>query len=582
VRAIAPDREGRLWFGTNGGGASRYDGGASRYDGHSFQTFTKTKDGLAADYVRAIAPDREGRLWFGTWGGGASRYDGQSFQTFTQKDGLADDDVRVITPDREGRLWFATPNGISVYQGTEVLGSPSRLVVALTLKPRLISYGPPTREVLWSYRLDNQHTWSEPSPGGFVRDYWRLGSGKHVLKIRAWDGEANPPRTTIFPFEVSGSEQSIAIAIYLLLVVVPAGIGLYRIGKRQAARWAIQRRFNPYRAGLPVGPGLFTGRDDLLKRVTATLANHCILLTGERRIGKTSFLHALERRLPQIEEATWRWIPCYATLEGISESAFFTTLAGPLAESVGKELPPGVRLRYSPEVSPASPPYGFQSFVSDVVAITHALDTAGGKPVKLVFLIDEVDTLNAYSAEIKRNLRSLFQMPDLKERVRMVMTGFHLNESVPEMDGSPPFNYLHVRLIMPPFQEAESRSLILEPVRGFYRFEPGAVERIVTLSEGRPLVIQAFGLRLIERILDEKRRKVTLGDVEAVREQVLDEVRTVMKSGSSHSALPANLNEALERIAALERELAATGQQPGGSTQIAGTSPRDGDEERSD
>jgi ligand-binding sensor domain-containing protein len=550
VQAIAQDREGHLWLGT-------FRGGASRYDGHSFRNFT-TRDGLAGDDVLAIAQDREGRLWLGTTRG-VSRYDGHSFRNFTTRDGLADGVVRAIAQDREGKQWFGTSKGLSVYEETEVLVTPSRLVLALTIRPRLISYGPPPSEVLWSYRLDDQSAWSDPSRSGLlVRDYLRLGSGKHVLRIRAWDGKAIPPRTTVFPFEVSGLEQSIAIAAYLLLLGAPLGAGLYRIGKKQAVQWAVRRRLNPYRAGLPVGPDLFTGREGLLKEVTAELANHCVLLTGERRIGKTSFLHALGRRLAELDEATWRWIPCYATLEGIPEDQFFTALAGPLVETVRNELPPDVKLRYSSDPTPASRPYGLESFVDDLTTIALALDSTGKKPVKLVFLIDEVDALNSYTTGIKLAVRRLFMSPNGVERYRTVMTGFRLSESIPEQDGSPPFNYLHVRPSMPPFQDAESRSLIVEPVRGFYRYEPAAVGRIIVLSAGRPLAIQAFCFRLIERILDQKRRTVTRHDVDAVQERVLDEVRKVMESGSSHAAVRATLTEALERIIELERERAAT------------------------
>jgi ligand-binding sensor domain-containing protein len=160
VHAIAPDREGRLWFGTLGGGVSRNDG-------QSFQTFT-TKDGLANDDVQAIAPDREGRLWFGTWGGGVSQYDGQTFRTFTTKDGLASDDVQAILQDRDGKMWLGTLAGVSSWAATEVAGSLSRFILALTFDPRQISYGLPRREVLWSYRLDNQAVWSEPSRWGLL------------------------------------------------------------------------------------------------------------------------------------------------------------------------------------------------------------------------------------------------------------------------------------------------------------------------------------------------------------------------------------------------------------------------------
>lgn len=102
------DKNGNLWFGTGGGGVSRYDGAR-------FTTFTN-KQGLAGNVVSCILPDKNGHLWFGTAEGGASRYDGVTFTTFTTEDGLAHNDVRSIVEDKNGRLWFATRGGgISCY-----------------------------------------------------------------------------------------------------------------------------------------------------------------------------------------------------------------------------------------------------------------------------------------------------------------------------------------------------------------------------------------------------------------------------------------------------------------------------------
>ena len=152
VRAIHQDREGFLWFGTDGG-VSRYDGdkfvnfttddglannsvlavyqdregffwfgtwgGVSRYDGKAFVNFT-TDDGLASNFVTVIHQDREGFFWFGTWGG-VSRYDGKAFVNFTTDDGLASNFVTVIHQDREGFLWFGTWGGVSRYDGRELV-----------------------------------------------------------------------------------------------------------------------------------------------------------------------------------------------------------------------------------------------------------------------------------------------------------------------------------------------------------------------------------------------------------------------------------------------------------------------------
>lgn len=146
------DHFGNIWFGTNGGGASRYDGksftnftttqgltsnnvysifedkkgnlwlgtfggGVSRYDGRSFTTFTTTQ-GLAGNNVLSITEDKKGNLWFGTFGGGASRYDGKSFTNFSTGQGLASNNLYCIEEDKNGNLWFGTDGGgVSRYDG---------------------------------------------------------------------------------------------------------------------------------------------------------------------------------------------------------------------------------------------------------------------------------------------------------------------------------------------------------------------------------------------------------------------------------------------------------------------------------
>ena len=94
------DEIGNLWFGTEGGGISRYDGSA-------FTNFT-TDQGLAANSVLSITEDKNGNLWLGTDGGGVSSYDGKSFTNFTTNQGLANDHVFIITEDKNQSLWFGT------------------------------------------------------------------------------------------------------------------------------------------------------------------------------------------------------------------------------------------------------------------------------------------------------------------------------------------------------------------------------------------------------------------------------------------------------------------------------------------
>jgi ligand-binding sensor domain-containing protein len=96
------------WFGTWGGGLARFDG--KRWRNYS------TADGLAGDVVGAIAIDREGILWIGT-DAGVSRFDGTRFINFTTLDGLFHNAVYTVAIDRTGAKWFGTYGGVSRYTG---------------------------------------------------------------------------------------------------------------------------------------------------------------------------------------------------------------------------------------------------------------------------------------------------------------------------------------------------------------------------------------------------------------------------------------------------------------------------------
>ncbi len=96
-----------MWFGTFGGGVSRYQEDI-------WTTFTTT-DGLADNHVFAIFESSDGALWFGT-PYGVSRYHEGIWKTFTKADELAGNYVTAIHESRDGALWFGTArDGVSRY-----------------------------------------------------------------------------------------------------------------------------------------------------------------------------------------------------------------------------------------------------------------------------------------------------------------------------------------------------------------------------------------------------------------------------------------------------------------------------------
>jgi hypothetical protein len=74
-----------------------------------------TDQGLAYSAVSSSCVDKSGNLWFGTFGGGVSRYDGKAFMNYTTTLGLANNHVTSILEDKGGNLWFGTIGGASRY-----------------------------------------------------------------------------------------------------------------------------------------------------------------------------------------------------------------------------------------------------------------------------------------------------------------------------------------------------------------------------------------------------------------------------------------------------------------------------------
>ncbi|HNX98961.1 MAG TPA: two-component regulator propeller domain-containing protein, partial [Candidatus Aminicenantes bacterium] len=71
----------------------------------------RTQDGLPQNRISALAQDRLGRLWIGTQSG-AARYDGVEFVTYTVRNGLAGNSILRLLSGPEGSVFVVTAQGI--------------------------------------------------------------------------------------------------------------------------------------------------------------------------------------------------------------------------------------------------------------------------------------------------------------------------------------------------------------------------------------------------------------------------------------------------------------------------------------
>jgi signal transduction histidine kinase/ligand-binding sensor domain-containing protein len=108
--ALAEDREGFLWVGTQNG--------LERWDGYRFHTFLSTgrKSGELPDsFIQVLHVDAKGVLWIGTNAGGLARYDRDHdgfVHIATGRPGPSGQWVTAIDDDGAGGVWVGTSDGL--------------------------------------------------------------------------------------------------------------------------------------------------------------------------------------------------------------------------------------------------------------------------------------------------------------------------------------------------------------------------------------------------------------------------------------------------------------------------------------
>lgn len=104
IRSLHVDSRGLLWIGT--------ENGLSKMENGIFTNFNES-DGLAFNSCWAIAEDDLGHMWFGSYGGGLTKFDGEKFYAFTKDHGLINNKIRQLF-SHKGKIYVGTTNGLSI------------------------------------------------------------------------------------------------------------------------------------------------------------------------------------------------------------------------------------------------------------------------------------------------------------------------------------------------------------------------------------------------------------------------------------------------------------------------------------
>ena len=229
------------------------------------------------------------------------------------------------------------------------------------------------------------------------------------------------------------------------------------------------------------------------------LGSHSVTLTGERRIGKTSFLHHLQSVLAADKGKQRRFFPVFVDLEAVAAPGFFHAVMDETIEALALSPRTLATLRFSREHNG----YQAEDFGLDLRRVVEELRQRTRDEVSLVLLIDEVDALREHPEQTGDPwLGSLLKSCPQEVRFVLAGVGRGMHAALDELE-------------LEPFTPEEAEALVKRPVAGVFRYEAQAVERILELSSLRPYLIQKLCLHAVNRMLDDGRTTVRLADVQA-------------------------------------------------------------------
>lgn len=115
INAIYEDSEGIMWFGLgNDGGLVKYNKETGEVKNYLYND--NDVNSLSFNTVRAIAEDKDGEIWIGTQNGlNKFNKNTNEFKIYTCSEGLSNDFIYGVVVDENNNIWVSTNYGIAMY-----------------------------------------------------------------------------------------------------------------------------------------------------------------------------------------------------------------------------------------------------------------------------------------------------------------------------------------------------------------------------------------------------------------------------------------------------------------------------------
>lgn len=276
---------------------------------------------------------------------------------------------------------------------------------------------------------------------------------------------------------------------------------------------------NPYTTGTPVRTTeMFYGRESdlefLQEKLTNTSSNTVVMLTGQRRAGKTSLIYQLtnERQLLSPH------IAVFIDLQTLALNSDVGQLLAGIATTIYNEL-----IKYNIN----APQPDRSSFDQDATStfndfIKQILNTLSGH--KLILLFDEFEVLQEKIQEGHLDPHFLQYLRGLMQHsagINFLLAGAPRIRHLTEGYWSTFFN-LASHHPLSKLKPADARRLIEEPVQGYLQYDDFAIEKIRQLTGDQPYLIHIMCDALIRDRNKKRKNYVNTNDVNLAVEQILE------------------------------------------------------------
>ena len=269
---------------------------------------------------------------------------------------------------------------------------------------------------------------------------------------------------------------------------------------------------NPYIVGRPIDQQLLFGRGDVFSSITSHLQQQqqIIVCYGQRRIGKSSVLRNIPRKLQDLKEFVFvRFSLDYYSQEPLSK------ILADLAQQVVSDLcldKENIKLPVITDLESDS-----QVFLNEFLPQVYQLI----ENKNIVFLLDEFDALlnNDHPELVRHFNKSLTKIISTNNKLFFIL--FIEQKSINNPKTKQIFKdvpAIEIGLL----DENSTKDLIIKPAENILEYEEDAIKEIFNLSAGHPYLIQAICFSIFGKARENDNWRVNREDVEAIINKVVE------------------------------------------------------------